>query len=110
MIRTLMILPVVALLVACSNAGDGRIERHAEAFDALVSRDAKIEKIAGGFEFAEGPLWISGEDYLLFSDIPGNRIIKWSDSGGASTFLEPLLAPDAIYVSCTTQERPREKQ
>ena len=90
-----MILPVVALLVACSNAGDGRIERHAEAFDALVSRDAKIEKIAGGFEFAEGPLWISEEDYLLFSDIPGNRIIKWSDSGGASTFLEPLLAPDA---------------
>ena len=95
MIRTAAILTLVALLSACGNAGDGKIERLDDAFDALVARDAKIEKIAEGFQFVEGPLWISEGDYLLFSDIPGNRIIKWSESDGISTFLEPILAPDA---------------
>jgi gluconolactonase len=95
MIRTTTILTLVALLSACGNAGDGKIERLDDAFDTLVARDAKIEKIAEGFQFLEGPLWISEGDYLLFSDIPGNRIIKWSDSDGISTFLEPILAPDA---------------
>ena len=95
MIRTMTILASAALLSACNSAGDGKIERLDDAFDTLVARDAKIEKIAEGFQFVEGPVWISEGGYLLFSDIPGNRIIKWSESGGATTYLEPILAPDA---------------
>lgn len=85
-----------ALLTACSSAGDGNIERISPLFDRLVARDAKIEKIADGFGFAEGPVWVDAEGgYLLFSDIPGNRIIRWSENGGTTTFLEPILAADA---------------
>lgn len=95
MTRTTTLLALAAALAACSGAGDGSIDRHSVAFDALVSVDARIEKIAEGFEFTEGPLWISDGSYLLFSDIPGNRIVKWSEDTGASTFLEPILAADA---------------
>ena len=44
-------------------------------FEQLFPPDAKVEKIAGGFGFVEGPLWIEKDGgYLLFSDIPGNRV------------------------------------
>ena len=57
----------------------GTIERLDPAFDALVPADAVIEELAGGFGFTEGPAWIDdGEGYLLFSDIPGNRIVRWA--------------------------------
>jgi gluconolactonase len=46
----------------------------------------KVEKIAGGFQFTEGPAW-SREGYLLFSDVPANQIIK-IDSKGQSVFRE----------------------
>jgi gluconolactonase len=46
----------------------------------------KVEKIAGGFAFTEGPVW-THEGYLLFSDIPNNVIRKWTP-GGLSIFRE----------------------
>lgn len=96
MIRTTAYPIVALLLAACSGAGDGSIDRLSPEFDALVAPDAKIEKIAEGFGFVEGPVWIDDDSgYLLFSDIPGNRVIKWSENEGVSTFLEPILAPDA---------------
>jgi sugar lactone lactonase YvrE len=39
--------------------------------------DAKVEKVAGGFQFTEGPVWMA-EGYLIFSDIPADTIYKWS--------------------------------
>ena len=66
-----------ALTTACSSAGDGDIHRFAPAFDALVPPGARIELLADGFGFTEGPLWVDENGgYLLFSDVPGNRIIK----------------------------------
>ena len=53
-----------------------------------VPEGAEVEKIAGGFQFVEGPVWNS-EGYLLFSDINGNTVYKWSDAGGAEIFLTP---------------------
>ncbi|MBN1264293.1 MAG: SMP-30/gluconolactonase/LRE family protein [Anaerolineales bacterium] len=46
------------------------------------------EHIAGGFEFTEGPVWVP-EGFLLFSDIPANKIYRWSPGDGVSTYLEP---------------------
>ncbi|MEA3344719.1 MAG: SMP-30/gluconolactonase/LRE family protein [Chloroflexota bacterium] len=46
------------------------------------------ERIATGFEFTEGPVWNQG-GYLLFSDIPADRIYKWSLEGGVEVFREP---------------------
>jgi gluconolactonase len=58
-------------------------------FDKLVPLDAKIEKIAGGHKWVEGPVWNRKKGYLLFSDIPNNSVYKWQDGNGESMFLKP---------------------
>ncbi|MCW3091131.1 MAG: Gluconolactonase [Ferruginibacter sp.] len=55
----------------------------------LLDTTAKIEIIAKGFKWTEGPLYISNGEYLLFSDIPDNKIYKWKEGQGVSTFLTP---------------------
>src|SRR5262245_54437925 len=50
-------------------------ERRAAGLDRVVPSDARIESIASGFGFSEGPLWTG--DGLLFSDIPNSRIVRW---------------------------------
>ena len=60
------------------------------ALDALVSPDAKVALIKGGFGFTEGPVWVQKgkSGYLLFTDIPGNVIYKLTPQDGqASVFL-----------------------
>jgi gluconolactonase len=58
-------------------------------FDKLVPLNVKIEKIAGGHKWVEGPVWNRKKRYLLFSDIPNNSIYKWQESRGESLFLKP---------------------
>ena len=66
----------------------GMIERLEPAFDELVPTDAKIEVLGEGFEWSEGPVWIKNRGYVLFSDIPHNRIMKWKQGEGISVFME----------------------
>jgi len=47
----------------------------AHTLEAIIG-DARVEKVTGGFQFTEGPVWVP-DGYLLFSDIPANRIYKW---------------------------------
>jgi gluconolactonase len=68
---------------------DGRIDRWDPAMDAIVPKDWKIEKLAEGFGWAEGPVWIRSGGYLLFTDVPGNKMWKWSEKGGLEKFLDP---------------------
>ena len=68
---------------------DGRIDRWDPAMDAIVPKDWKIEKLAEGFGWAEGPIWIKSGGYLLFTDVPGNKMYKWSEKGGLEKFLDP---------------------
>jgi len=67
----------------------GRIVRHDARFDQIVAKDAKLEKLAEGFDWSEGPVWVPKHKYLLFSDIPPNRVMKWKEGQGVSIFLEP---------------------
>ncbi len=68
----------------------GSIERLTPQFDTLVGKDAKIEVLASGFTWTEGPVWVGGSDgYLLFSDIPRNSIFKWEQNGTISLFMHP---------------------
>lgn len=69
----------------------GNIERLDPKFDELVPKDAKIEKLAEGFEWAEGPVWVKDGNggYLLFSDVPHNVVHRWSEAKGLSEFLKP---------------------
>ncbi|HWE63743.1 MAG TPA: SMP-30/gluconolactonase/LRE family protein [Chloroflexota bacterium] len=47
------------------------------AFHQLVPPDARLERVASGFAFTEGPVW--RQDHLLFSDVPRSRIARWQD-------------------------------
>ena len=67
----------------------GAVNRFDPRMDALVAADAKIYKIAEGFGFTEGPVWLAAEKALLFSDIPNNVIHRWSETEGLSEFLRP---------------------
>ena len=58
-------------------------------FDKLVPSNVRIDKIAGGHKWVEGPVWNRIEEYLLFSDIPANSIYKWQQGKGESLFLKP---------------------
>jgi gluconolactonase len=64
------------------------LERLDPRFDELIDKDAKLEVLAGGFKWAEGPLW-HPDGFFLFSDIPNNRIVKWEPKKGASDYLKP---------------------
>lgn len=67
----------------------GSFDRIDPAFDELVPADARIEKLADGFAWSEGPIWRKSEGYLLFTDIPNNTIHKWNEFDGLSVFLRP---------------------
>ena len=64
---------------------ESRIERLDPSLDALVPRDATIEKLAGGFHFIEGPVWMP-DGYLLFSDPDDNTIYRYAPPGEVSIF------------------------
>jgi len=94
---TYAVCSLAALLTGCSNAppsgpspaasapGVGSIVRLDPTFDSLVPKDAVIEKVAGGFEFTEGPLW-RPEGVLWFSDVTGN-VLRSVTPGGQVTVL-----------------------
>jgi gluconolactonase len=65
---------------------EAKFTRLDPAFDALVSPGARVEKLAGGFEFLEGPVWIREGGYLLFSDPNTNTIYRWSPDGQVSVY------------------------
>src|SRR5688500_18265634 len=68
---------------------NAKIDRWDPAMDAIVPKDWKIEKLAQGFGWAEGPIWVKDGNYLLFTDVPGNKMWKWSEKGGLEKFLDP---------------------
>ncbi len=80
--------------VALDRTGAGTILRVDPRFDELVAPDARIEKLAEGFMFTEGPVWDRSESRLLFSDVRGNTIYQWTESDGSSDFLDPVFEGD----------------
>ncbi len=67
----------------------GSIERLDPALDQLIAPESKIEVIASGFTWSEGPVWDKKNDRLLFSDVPENTVYQWSLKNGVSVFLKP---------------------
>ncbi len=96
----------------------GVIHRVDSRVNQLIPPDAKLEKLAEGFDWTEGPVWIPNEKCLLFTDIPKNTIYKWKESEGISVYLRPAgytgenppgielgangltLSPDGHLVMC----------
>jgi len=63
-----------------------KIDRKDPALDAIVASGTKIEKLAGGFLFTEGPVWVRDGGYLVFSDPNNNLIYRWSPDDGVSIY------------------------
>lgn len=58
-------------------------------FKALVLPNAPLQKLGEGYRWLEGPVWFADQDCLLVSDLPNDRILRWTESGGGSVFREP---------------------
>lgn len=86
------------LLTACTGVStqpeaegvaDQKILIYAEEMNALIAPEAKIEALASGFQWSEGPVWIAEQNALLFNDVPGNTMYRWSESAGLTVFMKP---------------------
>ena len=58
-------------------------------FRAMVLPNAPLLTLGEGYGWLEGPVWFADQDCLLVSDLPGDRILRWSERGGVTIFREP---------------------
>ena len=94
--RSIWSFVLIAVTATCVQAQEtkeyptlGTIERLDPRLDKIIPPDAKVERLADGFEWAEGPLWMSEGNLLVFSDVPQNTVFQWTEDGGVTTFLKP---------------------
>lgn len=59
-----------------------RLEERNPRFCQLIAPAAELEQVVTGFDFTEGPIWHPGEQALIFSDILGNSLYRWSQAAG----------------------------
>jgi len=86
----------VFVAMGSARSADGpAVLRLDPALDAVVSQDAKVELVKGGFGFTEGPVWVrqGKSGFLLFTDIPGNVVWKLTPAGKASVHLKHAVYP-----------------
>ena len=91
----------VLLLVSCTDKSKARqnkatntiaeqfkVSIHDKAALSLIAPDASFEILATGFKWSEGPLWVDSLQAVLFSDVPTNKIYKWSPQDSLRIFLD----------------------
>jgi gluconolactonase len=82
--------PLLALVTEVSSSTPIKmeVERLDPAIDELIPANTKVEKLAEGFVWSEGPTWFEGS--VLFSDVPDNVIYRWKpDETSATVFMKP---------------------
>jgi gluconolactonase len=84
------------------------VEIRDERFKQVVGDDAPLEQLATGFIFTEGAMWDAQSNELIFSDMPGDIVRKWSETEGVTTFRQPSNKQNGHYfdrehrlVSCS---------
>jgi gluconolactonase len=82
-------LPTSAQQPAAKSSEVGKIERKDPRFDKLIPKNAKIIKVAEGFKWCEGPVWVPAKGCLLFSDIPNNVVNQYIPGQGVKPYLKP---------------------
>jgi gluconolactonase len=89
MVLTFMLASIATLnFAATTRKKPESIERLDPALDRIVPRGATVEKLATCCLWTEGPVWIHS-GYVLFADIPNNRIMKWTPAGKLDVFMQP---------------------
>lgn len=84
-----------------------RYSSNSTRFSALLRQDSALSRLASPAVWAEGPVWLPGEDAVIFSDVKGNRMFRWSRSGEVSLYRDPsnfangnALDREGRLVSC----------
>jgi len=67
----------------------GSIEVLDASMEDYISSNQKIEVLAEGFKWAEGPVWVSELNGVLFTDVPENKVYLWTEKEGLKLFLSP---------------------
>ena len=83
LLSAFVILSLSLFLFSCAQE-----DQQQEESGPLLIEGTEPEVIAGPFDFTEGPYWHS-DGYLIFSDIPANRVYRWSEQEGVDVYLEP---------------------
>lgn len=83
----------------------GRIVALQPNLSDYISLDAKVEKLAEGFWWSEGPTWNAATNQLYFTDVPQNKMFTWSEKDGLQTFLDPSgVNPASLSEEARTHE------
>ena len=84
------------------------VEIRDERFRQIINEDTVIDQVATGFIFTEGAMWNSKTSELIFSDMPGDVVRKWSAKNGITTYRQPSHKQNGHYfdlegrlVSCS---------
>lgn len=83
---------IVCVLPACKNAPPplpASIEKLHPDLDSILDESFHIDTLATGFQWSEGPLWLSAYNMLLFTDVPNNVVHSWTEKDGLKTWLKP---------------------
>ena len=89
-----MLLKFIILLLNLTSINQekyiGSVERLSPEINNLIDKNSKIEIIAEGFEWSEGPIWSTELNSVLFSDVPENVIYIWNEDRGLNIFTKPI--------------------
>jgi gluconolactonase len=85
--RVVHVLAALALLAGAARAQE--VRRLDPRLDAIVAPDARLERVAGGFAWVEGPVWRPASGSLLFSDVVHDAIHEWRPGSAARVLLAP---------------------
>ncbi len=88
LIQSLSVVDAGAAAAADVTSTPVKVDRMDAGLDAIVPADAVVERVATGFTWVEGPVWIPA-GYLLFAEITSNSIRKLTPDGSVSIFLQP---------------------
>jgi sugar lactone lactonase YvrE len=69
-------------------SGEGNTQDDGNGMRSIRDRNSRVEKVAGDFQFTEGPVW-HRSNFLLFSDIPANTIYQWTPNKNLTIFRRP---------------------
>ena len=98
----LLIKMMIPLLLISNSFGETipiEVAHKSPEMDSLLHQNSRLERVATGFQFVEGPVWMGSqrEGYLLFSDIPANRVYQWiPQSGEVSVKIDLVHDPKIV--------------
>jgi gluconolactonase len=98
-----MLFPALAAAFSLALSSPPEIVRLDPAIEAIVSQNARLEKVVDGIRFAEGPVWDRrGGGRLLFSDLPNNAVMQWSPGRSTSEVFRSQVFkgdfPDGVLI------------